>query len=127
VADSLRAGKADDELVATERKIESDLEALLEALKDAAMAAEGQPCQCKGCKGDKNKLLAEVRMLRLMENALNKETRTVDRAKRENKVVAKEGLSRSRDLCRRQEDIRKVTARLHAMTCPHCLEEGDAE
>jgi hypothetical protein len=126
VADSLRDGKADDELVARQQKIETDLQALLEALKDAANASSS-PSRCKGCKGDKNKLLSEVRMLRWMEGALNKDTRVVDRSKLESKIAAGEAVTRTHDLGRRQEEIRKITARLHAMTCPHCLEEGDAQ
>ena len=124
VADSLRDGKADDELVATEKKIESDLQALLDALKDAANASSS-PSRCKGCKCDKNKLLSEVRMLRWMETALNKDTRVVDASKLGNKIGVSEATTRTHDLGRRQEEIRKITARLHAMTCPHCLEEGD--
>jgi hypothetical protein len=126
VADSLRDGKADDGLVATEQKIENDLQALLDALKEAANASSN-PSRCKGCKCDKNKLLAEVRMLRWMESALNKDTRVVDRSKLDNKISTGEASSRTHDLGRRQEDIRKITARLHAMTCPHCLEEGDGQ
>ena len=126
VAELLRDGKADDEIVATQQKIESDLQALLDALKDAANAS-GSPSRCKGCKGDKNKLLSEVRILRWMESALNKDTRVVDRSKLENKIAAGEAVTRTHDLGRRQEEIRKITARLHAMTCPHCLEEGDAQ
>lgn len=126
VADSLRDGKADDELVATQKKIESDLQALLDALKDAANASS-YPSQCKGCKGDKNKLLAEVRMLRWMEAGLNKDNLSVDKSKLDNKIGASEATSRTHDLGRRQEEIRRITARLHAMTCPHCLEEGDGQ
>jgi hypothetical protein len=126
VADSLRDRKADDELVATQKKIEADLQALLDALKEAANAS-GNPSRCKGCKGDKNKLLAEVRMLRWMESVLNRDTLTVDRSKLDNKIGPSEATSRTHDLGRRQEDIRRITARLHAMTCPHCLEEGDGQ
>ncbi len=126
VADSLRDGRADDELVVTQKKIESDLQALLEALKDAANAS-GNPSRCKGCKCDKNKLLSEVRLLRWMESVLNRDTLTVDRSKLENKLGPSETTSRTHDLGRRQEDIRKITARLHSMTCPHCLEEGDGQ
>lgn len=126
VAESLRESKADDALVSTEQKIESDLQTLLDALKDAA-SASSSPSRCKGCKGDKNKLLAEVRMLRWMETALNKDTRVVDRSKLESKIAAGEAASRTHDLGRRQDEIRKITARLHAMTCPHCLEEGDSQ
>jgi len=64
-------------------------------------------------------------MLRWMEGALNKDTRVVDRSKLESKIAAGEAVARTHDLGRRQEEIRKITARLHAMTCPHCLEEGD--
>ncbi len=122
VADSLRDARADDELVAKEQKIESDLQALLDALKDLANMSS-TPCRCKGCKGDKNKLLSEVRMLRWMESALNKDTRVVDRSKLEKKIAAGEANTRTHDLGRRQEELRKITARLHAMTCPHCLQE----
>jgi len=124
VADALRDGKADDELVATQKKIEADLQALLDALKDAANASSN-PSMCKGCKCDKNKLLAEVRMLRWMESVLNRDTLTVDRSKLASKIGTSEATSRTHDLGRRQEEIRRITARLHAMTCPHCLEEGD--
>jgi hypothetical protein len=123
---SLREGKANDALVGTERQIEEDLQALLDALKDAAMMASGKSCQCKGCKGDKNKLLAEVRILRWMEAGLNKDTVTLDRGKQEGKISTRDVNSRANDLGRRQVEIRKITARLHAMTCPHCLAEGDA-
>jgi hypothetical protein len=122
VADSLRDARADDELVAKEQKIETDLQALLDALKDLANMSS-TPCRCKGCKGDKNKLLSEVRMLRWMEAGLNKDTRVVDRSKLEKKIPVGEASTRTHDLGRRQEELRKITARLHAMTCPHCLQE----
>jgi hypothetical protein len=125
VADALRDGKADDELVATQKRIEADLQALLDAMKEAANAT--YPSRCKGCKCDKNKLLAEVRMLRWMESGLNRDTLVVDRSKLANKIAPNEATSRTHDLGRRQEEIRKITARLHSMTCPHCLEEGDGQ
>ena len=55
------------------------------------------------------------------------DTRVVDRSKLEKKLAAGEATTRTHDLGRRQEEIRKITARLHAMTCPHCLEEGDGQ
>jgi hypothetical protein len=126
VAASLRDGKADEPLVAAEKKIEADLQALLDALKDSAPLNSQSGSQCKGCKGDKNKLLAEVRILRWMEAGLNRDTRKVDKARRDHSLAAGTAISRTNDLGRRQEEIRKITARLHAMTCPHCLEEGGA-
>lgn len=124
VAEALRDGKASDELVTTEKKIETDLQALLDALKDADVPSDVTPSKCKCCGCNKNKLLSEVRMLRWMEAALNKDTRVVDRGKIAQKIAAGEATARTHDLGRRQEEIRKITARLHAMTCPHCLEEG---
>jgi hypothetical protein len=70
--------------------------------------------------------LAEIRMLRWMEGTLNKDTRVVDRSKLAKRIAVGEATSRTHNLGRRQEEIRKITARLHAMTCPHCLEEGNS-
>ena len=51
-------------------------------------------------------------MLRWMEGALNKDTRVVDRSKLESKIAAGESVTRTHGLGRRQEEIRKITARL---------------
>jgi hypothetical protein len=126
VADTLRDGRADDSLVTTERKIEADLQALLDALKDAVTDSDVKPSRCKCCGCNKNKLLAEVRMLRWMEAALNGDTRRIDRAKGEQKS-ASEAATQASELGRRQREIENIAARLHAMTCPHCLEEGGGE
>ena len=38
----------------------------------------GPPSNCRGCKGNKNKLLAELKVMRLLQLRVNEETRDVD-------------------------------------------------
>jgi hypothetical protein len=76
VADRLDAGNADVPLVDDQKQIEADLQNLLDTFKQLA-SAQGE---CKGgsCKGDKNKLLAELKTLRLLQTQVTIHTAKVD-------------------------------------------------
>jgi hypothetical protein len=76
VADRLDTGMADAPLVSDQKQIEHDLQDLLDTFKQLA----SQPGQCKGgnCKGDKNKLLAELKVLRLLQSQVALHTTKLD-------------------------------------------------
>lgn len=125
ISDDLSAGRADEELVYAEKQVENDLEDLLNAMKEARRQQKnaGQSGQCQSCGGDKNKLLAEVKLLRLMQLAVNRETGKV------NQALAADPSERLGDrivqLQIRQEQVRNATDVLHAMTCEDCLREAN--
>ncbi len=125
VADRLREGQANDEVIADEKRIEADLQALLDAMKDASAPSSGKSGQCKGCKGNQNTLLAEVKMLRWMQTGVHKDTKKVDELKGQGKISAETLAEDSAKLARRQETLREMTNKLHSKTCPHCLEGGE--
>ena len=77
----------------------------------------------KGCGGDKNKLLAELKVLRLLQIRVNQETRDEDvlRAKVANfSADLRDKISTTRDI---QGQVQIATDKLHHMTCPDCLSE----
>ena len=63
IADQLGTGTADAPLVENEKQVERDLADLLDTFKQLA-SQPGPPSQCRGCKGNKNKLLAELKVSR---------------------------------------------------------------
>jgi hypothetical protein len=77
VADRLDTGNADVPLVEDQKQIEQDLQNLLETFKQLAKAPSGQ---AKGgsAKGDKNKLLAELKTLRLLQTQVTIHTAKLD-------------------------------------------------
>jgi hypothetical protein len=122
VSERLREGRADKELVVDEKRIESDLQALLEAMKDASNSSnKNGGGQCKGCKGDRNKLLAEVKMLRWMQSGVHTDTAKLDERKTKQSVNEADLSRAAAELSRRQDSLRLISDRLHSMTCPHCL------
>ena len=76
IADRLDTGNADVPLVDDQKQVEQDLQNLLDTFKQLA-SAQGE---CKGgnCKGDKNKLLAELKTLRLLQTQVTVHTNKVD-------------------------------------------------
>ena len=77
ISDRLSTGRADVPLVEDEKQAEQDLQNLLDTFKTLASVPGGE---CKGgsCKGDKNKLLAELKTLRLLQTQVEKHTERVD-------------------------------------------------
>jgi hypothetical protein len=78
IADRLDTGKADVPLVDDQKQVEQDLQNLLDTFKQLA-SAQGE---CKGgkcnAKGDKNKLLAELKTLRLLQTQVATHTAKLD-------------------------------------------------
>ena len=77
VTSDLNIGKGDAPVILAEKKIERDLVDLIETFKQSTNASPGQS-RCKGCKGDKNKLLAELKAIRLLQTRVNEETQELD-------------------------------------------------
>ena len=77
ISDRLASASADATLVGDEKQTEADLQNLLDTFKQLASVAAGE---CKGgsCKGDKNKLLAELKTLKLLQSQVEKHTEHVD-------------------------------------------------
>ena len=77
VTSDLNIGKGDEPVIIAERKIERDIADLIETFKQSTNPTPGQS-RCKGCKGDKNKLLAELKAIRLLQTRVNEETKELD-------------------------------------------------
>jgi hypothetical protein len=77
ISDRMATGAADLPLVDDQKQVEADLQNLLDTFKQLASVAAGE---CKGgsCKGDKNKILAELKTLKLLETQVEKHTEKVD-------------------------------------------------
>jgi hypothetical protein len=76
VADRLATGNADAPLVDDQKQVEKSLQDLLDTFKQlAAQQGEGQ---CHGCKGNKNKLLAELKVMRMLQIRVTDHTTKLD-------------------------------------------------
>lgn len=122
VDEGLLRAQADKEMVADQKRIETDLQALLDAMMDASRpSSKNGGGQCKGCKGNRNKLLAEVKMLRWMQQSVHTRTDRLDKQIEQKKITETSLQERIELLSVRQKEIDLITGRLHSMTCPHCL------
>jgi hypothetical protein len=111
---SLAKSEAGEDVIAAERQIETDLQGLLDAMKQMPAAGKGEGGK-KGNRQDQerelNRLIAELKMVRLLETRVHQDTTSTDRDRGEAPVSAK--LRRQiENLNGRQEDIRDVTERL---------------
>ena len=77
IAATLDDSRADARLVQSEIQVEKDLQDLLDTFKELA-ASKVTPGNCN-CKGDKNKLEAELKVVRLMQTRVNDDTQTADK------------------------------------------------
>lgn len=76
IAATLNDSRASTVLIAKEVEVEKDLKDLLDTFKElsASKVTDGN-CNCKG---DKNKLVAELKVVRLMQDRVNQDTVAVD-------------------------------------------------
>ncbi len=77
VAGDLTGGRGEQRVIDTEIGIEEDLKELLETFKEMPDSAPSNS-QCNGCKGNMNKLLAELKVIRLLQTRVNKGTTDAD-------------------------------------------------
>ena len=115
VADHLQTGIATAALVSNEKDVEHDLQDLLDTFKELS-ADPGPPSHCRGCKGNKNKLLAELKVLRMLQVRVNAQTAQEDarRAADGPSSQPSDDLSASITATRdRQADIQTATNEIH--------------
>lgn len=123
VTADLQVGHGGVEVVASQKQIEQDIQELLETFKNSYKASTAGNSQCKSCGGNKNKLLAELKVLRLLQIRVNQETRDEDllRGKVANLGAdLRAKISTIRDI---EGEVQVATQKLHHMTCPDCLNE----
>jgi hypothetical protein len=122
----LSAGRGDAPNVEAQKQIEKDIEALIDTMKEFAPRGTPGQSNCKGCNCSKNKLLAELRVLRLLQTRVNEETKDADG--RRAAVLASADLPQEvRDkignVRDNQEQVHAATERLHKSVCPDCLKD----
>lgn len=119
----LPGGKSGKPVIAQSKAIEEDLASLIDTFKELAASSNSQS-QCKGCKGDKNKLLAELKVLRLLQTRVNQETVDIDgeRAKALAEMPAdlKAKIGTTHE---HQVTARDAAEKIHKSVCPDCLAE----
>ena len=120
----LSAGRAGEKTIEAQRQIEKDIEALIETMKEFTPRGSPGQSNCQGCNGSKNKLLAELKVLRLLQLRVNEETRDADGrraaalASTDLPPEVREKITTVRD---NQGQVRAATDRLHKSVCPECL------
>jgi len=117
VSGDLTAGRGNQRVIASEVGIEQDLKDLLDTFKEMPTLDGQCDSQCQGCKGNMNKLLAELKIVRMMQMRVNKGTVDADGEARRAAAIAelpaelREKIGKLRD---GQETIRDTVDRLHA-------------
>ncbi|HEV2972208.1 MAG TPA: hypothetical protein VGY55_19700 [Pirellulales bacterium] len=116
VSGNLAGGRGDERIIETEVAIEQDLKDLLETFKEMPTFAGQCDSQCSGCKGNMNKLLAELKVVRMMQSRVNKGTVDANGEARRAAAVAelpselREKIGKLRD---GEETTRDAVDRLH--------------
>ena len=122
VKDRLAAADASEEVVAAEKQIEEDLQALLDAMKQ--LPSQGDTGRQRAGNASErerqlNRLIAELKMVRMLQVRVNRDTKDVDKKRPTDlkdlpAILAK----RIESLQGRQEDVHDVTERI-------AVERGD--
>lgn len=124
VADQLVDARADDIVVDNMQQIEDDLAAIYDALRASSRPYGTGAGSCSGCKGCRNKLLAEFKMLRWMQHSLHGQTVRTDLDLQKIKASDGDRKDRIKPLTNTQSEIQRMTLKLHDMSCPDCLGGG---
>lgn len=118
VKDRLAKADASDEVIAMEKQVEADLEELIDAIKQLPSKNGGQGDRQNGGNANDrerelNRLIAELKMVKMLQVKVNRETKDVDGQRPEDaKALAAVLLQRIETLQGRQEDIHDVTERI---------------
>ncbi len=113
VSENLRDARADETVIDDERQIEADLKDLLAALKQASRPQLGNANNAAGMgRGNINKLLGELKMVRWLQNSLHGKTKTADRLLAERKIDQEQQRIRTAPLSGRQTEIRDLTEQI---------------
>jgi ElaB/YqjD/DUF883 family membrane-anchored ribosome-binding protein len=111
LSDRLQSGNADEATIASEKQVEQDLKDLIDTFKEL-QSDPGPPSNCRGCKGNKNKLLAELKVLRILQSRVNTQTRQADASRAA--TQPSDGLVTNIHSIRdRQADIQTAAEQIH--------------
>ena len=117
VQSKLEAGDASENVVHLEQEIEADLQALLDAMK--RLPPQKPPKNGKPQKGPRdkerelNRLIAELKMIRILQTRVNRETVTADGKRVKDADDLSASLQKEiEDVTDRQENVRDATERL---------------
>ncbi len=129
VGDDLAQGTVSEAIVYREQRIEKELAALIEWMNEqpslASEPREGKPSKggCKSC-GDRNKLTAELKMVRMLQANVRRDTVNVDDRREGRAVEPGTRIYRSiSDLEQRQVEIQDAVERLGRQSCARCATE----
>ena len=118
VRGSLAAALAGEEVVSAEKQIEGDLQSLIDAMKQMPSAGRDRSAGKSGARTDDeqrrelNRLIAELKMVRLLETRLHENTASADHDRAATPTLPAAMRRQIMDLGGRQEDVRNVTERL---------------
>jgi predicted house-cleaning noncanonical NTP pyrophosphatase (MazG superfamily) len=121
-----QCGKGDEKVIGNEKQVEKDLTALLETLKNSYKpSSKDGGGNCKSCNGNKNKLIGELKVIRMMQMQVNDDTKEADTAAHKAAVNAmstqvKEQIGSVKDS---QAQVQDAMDKLHHTVCPDCLKE----
>ena len=121
VSDDLRTALANDEVIAREKDIEKNLALLIDAMQLSNANADpndnpnGQDPGVNKKRQDMNKLLAETRMLRILQLAVNDATDRLAHDRETQDLSAGQIRRRSQHLADQQETVRQTTVKLDEM------------
>lgn len=116
VQQRLAAADASPDVVDAERRIEEDLQALLEAMKQLPSSKSGEPSKPGGPSDrerELNRLVAELKMIRILQLRVNGNTKDADQHRpADQNDISAAILKKIQALRDRQDDIHDVTERL---------------
>lgn len=121
VTADLNAAKVDEALVTAEKKIEREIAELLDTLKQSASMATSQGGECKSCGNNKNKLLAELKILRMLQVRVNTDTRDADASRAALAELSQPLRDKIVSVRDGQDQVRGAMDKLHESVCPDCV------
>jgi hypothetical protein len=112
ISDRLQSGMANDATIAAEKQVEQDLQDLIDTFKEL-QSDPGPPCNCRGCKGNKNKLIAELKVLRMLQSRVNKQTIQADASRGVTTQPSDAIITSINSIRGRQSDIQQAAEQIH--------------
>ena len=126
VTADLNAARVTGDLVAAEKNVEREITELLDTLKQSPSMANSQGGQCQSCGGNKNKLLAELKILRMLQVRVNTDTRDADATRAALAELSQPMRDKIVGVRDGQDSVRAAMDKLHKSVCPDCV-GGDHE
>ncbi|HVW39394.1 MAG TPA: hypothetical protein VHB99_18885 [Pirellulales bacterium] len=111
----LAAGDGSEPVVNAERQIEADLKELLEAMKQMPSSKSSNERAQRGAQDrqrELNRILAELKLIRMLQLRTNRQTGDVDGKRAESKTLPGELREKIEALADQQDHIREATQRL---------------